>query len=336
MREMVLLIGGYRISQAIYVAAELGIADVLNERPRTPSELAETVGAHEDSLYRVLRMLAGVGVLSETTEGTFQLTQLGAALRSDVRGTPSRNVKAMLHPANWSAWGHLLHAVRTGQTAFEDLHGMGVFEYMSRDATLSTIFDEAMSANTARGGIAIADSYDFSRIETIVDVGGGRGELLAALLKANAHLRGILFERPQVAHAAIATFAISGLARRCRIENGDFFQALPAGASAYLLSHVVHDWDDERAVLLLRNCRSAAGDKGRILIFERLIGLDHVAGLGALHVDMEMMVNTGGRERSQDEYRSLIETAGLRISRILPVPTAPDHSIIECTSSVAR
>lgn len=336
LREMVLLIGGYRISQCIYVAAELGLADRLAAGPMTSGGLAAATGVHAPSLLRVLRMLAGVGVVAQTAPDTFALTALGATLRSDVAGSPSRNVRAQLHPAQWAAWGQLLPAVRLGSTPFEDVHRKGLFDYMAEDDGLARLFDAAMSANTARGGVAIASAYAFAQDETVMDVGGGRGELLIALLTANASLRGALLERPSVVEGARRTLAAAGVGKRCTIVAGDFLAHVPAGASAYLLSHVIHDWDDARAATILRNCREACGQDGRILMFERLLGCDHVAGVAALHVDLEMMVNLGGRERTEAEYRALADKAGLRVARIVPVPGAPDHAIIECVPSGRR
>lgn len=327
-REMVRLIGGYRISQSIYVAARLGIADLLADGALETATIARLCGADEQSLYRVLRLLAGVGVLDEIGQGAFRLTELGATLRSDVPGTPARNAEVQLHPAQWAAWGRLLESVRSGRTAFAELHGMSMFDFMLHDREFARLFDASMTANSERLGKAIACSYDLSDAAIIVDVGGGNGEVLASLLAAHPKANGILFERPHVVDGARTRLDAAGVLARCDIVSGDFFERVPSGASVYLLSKVLHDWGDAQAVSILERCRSACLESSRILVFERLLSADNVAGLPALHVDLEMLVNVGGKERTLQQYEALIATAGLCLQDVVPAQGVADHAIM--------
>jgi hypothetical protein len=329
LRELVRLIGGYRISQSIYVAAELRIADLLRDGSKTADELATSTGTHAESLYRVLRLLAGVGLLTEVALRRFALTQLGAGLQSDVPGSPAPLARVVLHKFKWEPWGHLLQNVQTGQTGFEQVHGMGLFRYLKQNAEEGGLFDAAMTENTARDGIAIADNYDFSNIRTLTDVGGGQGLLIASVLRANPHLRGVLFDLQEVIARGTLVLERMGVSDRCTTVRGSFFESVPSGADAYLLRHIIHDWDDKEACRILRNCRSAAGATGKVLVVERLVGSDHRAGLALLANDLEMMVNVGGKERTEDEFGALFAEAGLRIARIVGPVSVAGHVIIE-------
>lgn len=329
LRELVRLIGGYRISQAIYVAAELGIADLLKDDARTADELSMQTGSHGESLYRVLRLLAGACLLVENAPRRFALTRLGAGLASDVPGSLGPLARLVLHKFKWQPWGHLLENVQTGQTAFEQVHGMGVFEYLQAHSAEGHLFDAAMTENTARDGSDIAASYDFSRMRTLVDVGGGQGLLLASILRANPKLHGILFDLPAVIARSSSVLEKSGVSDRCTTTAGSFFEGIPPSADAYLLRHIVHDWDDAKACRILQNCRSAAGAAGKILVVERLIGPDHRAGMALLANDLEMMVNIGGKERAEAEFRVLFADAGLQICRIIGPIGSAGHVIIE-------
>jgi hypothetical protein len=328
LREMVRLIGGYRVSQAIFVLVELGIVDLFDNEPMAVDELARTTQVHEESLFRVLRFLAGVGIVAETSHRCFDITPLGSALKSRVPGTPAANIRNWLHEAQWTSWGQLLTCVRTGRTAFDDLHGMTLFDFLQRHPDAGLRFDVAMTANTARDGLALCESYDFCRIDTLVDVGGGHGRLLASLLAANPAMRGVLFDRPRVVAGAKSVLANAGVLDRCEIIAGDFFEGVPPHASAYLLSRIIHDWDDARAVRILQNCRLAGAGTAKVLIFDRLVAPDHTAGLPVLHIDLEMMVNLGGLERTKDQFNSLLTAAGFTVSRIVPI-AGTGHAIIE-------
>jgi len=328
-REMIGLAGGYRISQSIHAVAELGIADLLKDGAKTAEELARAAGVHAESLYRILRLLAGVRVFTEVAPRQFALTRLGAVLQRDLAGTPRANVRNWLHESQWTPWGRLLHCLRTGEPAFDAVHGMGFFEYMQKHPDVAQVFNEAMTANTERDGLVIAAAYDFTGIDTLVDVGGGHGCLIASLLRANRAMRGILFDQPEVVMQAAPVLLKAGVLDRCRVTGGDFFEEVPAGASAYLLSHIIHDWDDAKAALILRNCRQAVAGGGRILVFERLVSADHVQGLGVLQIDAEMMVNLAGLERTEEQFRALFARAGLSLVGIRAICESGGHAIME-------
>ena len=237
---------GHYVSHAIYAAAKLGIADLLGTGPQRCDDLAKATGTHAPALRRVLRLLASAGVFAETEDGRFELTPVGSCLQS---GPGSFRPVALLFtsPGVRAAWGDLLHSVRTGEPALNHVFGMGSFEYFAQHPEEAAVFDEAMGAFTAMVAIAVAAAYDFSRFGTIIDVGGGEGALLAGILRANPALRGVVFDMPRVAEGANETIAAAGLGDRCEFVGGDFFEAVPGGGDAYILKHVIHDWDDERA-----------------------------------------------------------------------------------------
>jgi hypothetical protein len=329
LQELVRLIVGYRISQAIYVAAELGLADRLKHGPKTADELANATDSDANCLYRVLRLLAGAGLLVELAARQFALTRMGVGLANDVPGSPAALARMVLHKFKWEPWGRLLKNVQTGITAFEQVHGMGLFEYLPAHPAEGSLFDAAMTANTARDGVDIARCYDFSSVGTLVDVGGGQGLLMASILQANPKLRGILFDLPVVLARGAQELHKSGVSDRCAIVQGSFFECVPRGADAYLLRHIIHDWDDANACRILQNCRNAASPTGAVLVVERLVGPDHRAGLALLGSDLEMMVNVGGKERTEMEFRALFAQAGLQIRSIIgPVGTA-GYAVIE-------
>ncbi len=306
--------------QAISVAARLGIADLLEEGPKRADELAEAVGADQTALYRLLRTLAGLGLFVEDGEGRFAPTPLGRALR---RGDGSAHAAAVYfgEPFVWKAWGNLLHSVLTGEPAFRRAHGTSIFDYLSAHPEAEQAFHAWMTARSQLQVAAVLDAYDFSRFRTVVDVGGGHGSLLAAILDAEPSLRGVLFDLPAVVARAPA------LGDRCDVVGGDFFDAVPPGADCYLLKFVVHDWDDERAARILRNVRSAIADGGTILLLEYVVppGSDyHHAKFMDLHV---LVLTEGGRERTEDEYRRLLRDAGFQLRRV--VPTAAPLAIVE-------
>jgi hypothetical protein len=320
---------GHYVSQAIYVAAELGIADRLAGGPQAHDELAKATGTHAPSLRRVLRLLASAGVLAETDDGRFELTPIGACLQS---GPGSFRAVAQLFggPGVWSCWGELLHTVRTGETAWHRLFGPDSFAYFATHPEEGAVFDEAMGAFTAMVSVAVAAAYDFSPFRTIVDVGGSEGVLLAGILRENPTLRGVVFDLPRLAEGARRKIAAAGLGNRCKFVGGDFFASVPGGGDAYMLKHVIHDWDDERAARILRSCHGAMGPQGRLLIVEGIYPprIDRSdASRGATANDVNMMVCTGGRQRSEAEFRALFDAAGFKLTRI--VPTLAVSSVIE-------
>ena len=315
--DLLRLLLGFRVSQAIVVAAELGLADLLASGPRTTDDLAAAAGVHAPSLYRVLRLLASEGVFAETEAGRFALTPMAAALRRDAPGPVRAHALQIGQGAVWRAWGSLGHAVRTGATAFEHVHGVDFFGYYRQHPEARARFDQLMAAQTAAAARAVAAAYDFSPLRTVVDVGGGRGALAIGLLEAHPHLRGIVFDQPAVVAEARPAIEAAGVTERCETVGGDFFAAVPEGGDAYLLKYILHDWDDERALAILRACRRAMPDDGRLLVVEVLVPRGNGPSY-AKSLDVNMLVNLGGRERTEAEYRALYAAAGFDLTRTIP------------------
>lgn len=259
------MILGYWVSQSIYAAAKLGIADHFTGGEKSCTELAIATNTDEASLYRLLRALASVGIFTETAAGTFAMTPLAAFLQSDHPGS-LRDVSIMMGDReHYNSWGNILHAVKTGSSGFEHLFGMNVFDYYAQNPEPANIFDRAMTSFSSIENAAVKTDYDFSSIRTLVDVAGGHGSLLTAILQANSGMSGILFDVPDVIERAKAHITTSGVSDRCQLTSGSFFESVPAGADAYLLKHIIHDWDDERAIVILKQCHQAMADNGRVL-----------------------------------------------------------------------
>ena len=331
--EIVRLIGGYRISQALYVAVELGIPDLLSNGPKQCDELAANTKTHGPTLYRLLRFLAGAGVCRETRSREFELTTLGSTLRSDVPGSIFPVIRLWLSESHWLSWAHLLHSVRTGEPAFNHAHGMGVFDYLRKDAELSAVFNAAMTTNSSRLSSALLKDYDFSGIRKIVDVGGGHGMTLAKILSANPTVHGVLYDLPDVVAGAGQSIDAAGVRERCEIVGGNFFDSIPQDADRYVLKQIIHDWDDEQSLTILRNCRAAMPNEARLLLIERRIEPDHREAMRVLHIDLEMLVNVGGRERTDAEYRCLLERADFRLVRIVPLVGSAGFALFEAVPS---
>jgi predicted protein tyrosine phosphatase len=320
------LINGYQVSQAIHVAAVLGIADHLREAPRSSDELAALTDTHPQSLYRLLRALAAVGVFHEDGERRFSLTKMGQSLRSDTADSIAGWASLIGRPYYWQTWGHFLHSVRTGDNAFRDLHGSDVWAYRSDHPEESAIFDRAMTALSRGTGAAVIAAYDFGPFDCIVDVGGGQGQLLADLLAARRSARGILLDLPHVVSRAEALLRGKGVAERCQIVGGSFFENVPAGGDLYMLKAILHDWKDEEAIRILRVCRRATKPEGRLLVIERVLGPPNEAADGKFS-DLNMLVAPGGQERTREEFASLLAAAGFTLTRV--IPTGTRHSLIE-------
>jgi hypothetical protein len=316
---MLQMISGIHISRAIYVAAELGIADRLAAGPLSSAELAEQTQAHEPSLYRVLRLLASLGVLAEDERRSFGLTVLGDRLRTDAPA--SMRSWAMLAEAvgGVRSFERIIETVRTGAPGLDLAYGMGLFEFLASHPERAASFDAAMSERTTAFAPSVAAGHDFTGVRTVADIGGGKGTLLAAILRAHGRLRGVLMETPAVAAAAGPVLEAAGVAGRCEVVAGDFFAGVPDGADRYLLANVIHDWDDDRAVAILAECRKAMPRGGRVLIVERLIPGDPEQALPTLLSDVNMLVVTGGKERTNAEYGALLTRAGLAPARVTPV-----------------
>jgi O-methyltransferase domain/Dimerisation domain len=303
-RALLALINGYQVSQALHVAARLGIADRLADGPRSPEELG--LEADPDALRRLLRALAAAGVLSER-DGRYALTELGEGLRSDAPGSLAGWAAFVGRPYHWSSWAALEHAVRTGENAFRAVHGTDVWSYRRAHPEEAEIFDGAMTSLTGRVNAAVAEAHDFGRYGTVVDVGGGRGALLAAIVARHPEVRGVLFDQPDVVAGA-------QLGDRCTAAGGSFFEAVPAGGDAYLLKSVLHDWPDAEAVAILRACHAAGAPV--VLVVER----DLTADPRAAFSDLNMLVGPGGRERTLREYGALLDAAGFRLTGSTTTP----------------
>jgi hypothetical protein len=330
--EVLDLILGFQISQALHVAASLNIADLLSADPKTSTELAAAVGAHPASLYRLMRALAAVGLFHEDERGRFSLAARGHAFRSDVPGSCAPTAQFYAGRSAWAAWGNLLHAVRTGATAFDHVHGKGVWAYRAEHAEDSHAFDRAMAASAARFSEALLAACDFGRFATVVDVGGGDGTLLANILAANPHIRGTLFDQPQAVARAGAVLDALAVRARCALRSGDFFVAIPGGADAYVLKNILHDWDDAASVRILTASRAAMEPHSRLLIFEHVIGPPNTCARGKLS-DLNMLVMTGGQERSLAEFTSLLKQSRFRLLSV--TPTSTPLSVIEAMSDTS-
>jgi len=321
---------GHYFSHALRLATKLGIAEVLQDGPRHFTEIAEATATHAPSLNRVLRLLASVGIFEERENGSFALTSVGDCLRAGVPGSARAMVMLFAGDRVQDSWRDLEYCVRTGNPVFHQRGLHDPFSDPARTAEESANFDAAMADFTTLAAVAVAAAYDFASIRTIVDVGGGNGALLIGILKAHPHLRGTVFDRPSAAERARKQIAERGLADRCEAVGGDFFQQVPQGADAYILKHVIHDWNDDRAVAILRNCHRAMSENGRLLIVEGVYPprIDQsLASRGAAANDVNMLVSTGGRQRSEAEFRSLYDAAGFRLTRIVPTPVPA--SVIE-------
>jgi hypothetical protein len=319
------LICGYWYSQCVYVAAKLGIADILANGPQPVEELAKQTGTHQQSLFRLLRALASLGVFAEEPGQQFRLTPPAELLRRDVPGSQWA-MAVMMGEEHFRAWSELLYSVRTGKIAFEKIFGRPVFEFLSQNPEQAAIFDKAMVGVHGRETAAMTDAYDFSPFASIVDIGGGNGSTLTGILKRHPKLHGTLFDLPGVIQRAGAAVAAAGLSDRIHLVAGDFFESVPGGADAYVLRHIIHDWEEEKALRILSNVRRAIGEDGRLLVVESVIPAGNDPFFGKL-LDLTMLVIPGSQERTEEEYRNLFGKAGFRLARI--VPTTTEVSLIE-------
>lgn len=314
------------IAAVVYAAAKLALADHLAAGPRSAAELAGPTETHAPSLHRMMRTLAGLGILTERDAQRFALTPLGEALKSDAPGSARATLLAFCGPAFWRSWEEVVHSVKTGETGFEKANGMPIFDYLAQHPEEASWFSEAMVGFHGAEPPAVAKAYDFSGSGTIVDVGGATGNLLAAILGRHSGPRGVLFDRPHVVADAPALLEARGVAGRVTIEPGDFFQGIPAGGDVYLLSHIIHDWNEQQCLTILGHCRRAMKPDGRLLIIETVLPPGDTPHQGKVQ-DMVMLVVPGGQERTEAEYHSLLGKAGLRLNRV--VPTESVVSIVE-------
>jgi hypothetical protein len=321
------LTAGKWVSQAMAVVAELGIADLLRDGPRSAGDIARATKASEDGVYRLLRALGGVGLFAETGNRRFRLTPLGRLLRTDSPEAIGGYARFVGHESTWRPWGDLGHSVRTGEPAFDHVYGMPVFEYFAKTPEAAAVFDAAMTSVSTLESKAVVAAYDFSGIKTLVDVAGGHGLMIATILKANKRVRGVLFDLPHVTAGATSLLQSAGVAGRCQLVSGDFFSSVPSGGDAYVMKHIIHDWDDDRATQILRNCHRAMEPGGKVLIVDAVIPHGNSAHFGKL-LDLEMLVLTPrGRERTRVEFQELLTRSGFRLRRV--VPTHTHLSVVE-------
>jgi hypothetical protein len=329
-REMRTLAGSRWVSQAIYAAAELGIADALDAGPRCVADVAGAIGADAGATRRLLRALATVGVVATAGAGEFALTPLGATLRAGADDSVRGSVLLTLGPSAWRAWGALTDCVRTGAIASKVLDGVDDAFAPFATPEAERVFNNAMAEGTRRIARAVTAVYEFTGVRTLVDVGGGYGALLPPVLARHAAMTAVVFDLPRCERGAVELLDAAGLAARSRFVAGDFFtDALPSG-DAYVLKSVLHDWDDERAIAILENCRRAAERDARLLVIETVLPDDigtTIEDQWMAAADLNMLVATGGRERTAAEYRALLHDAGWDVARI--VPTASGLDVIE-------
>jgi hypothetical protein len=326
--QLIRMVVGKWLSQCIHAAAKLGIADLLADGHKPLEELAAATGCQPQPLYRVLRALAAHGIFAELPDQRITLTPLAEYLRSDVPGSVRPMAIVAGDECMWRPYGHILHTLRTDEPAFTHVHGEDTWTYMAQRSELAAAFNDAMTAFSQQDAPVLARSFDFSRFGVITDVGGGHGYLLSAILRAHPRTSGVLFDQPHVVAGARPVLESAGVADRVTPVGGDFFRDVPAGADAYVLKTVLHDWKDEDAGTILRRIRSAIGDRDdvRLLLIEAVIPDGNAWHMGKL-MDIEMLVNVGGVERTEEEWRTLLGDAGFAVVGVSP--TIPPHSIIE-------
>lgn len=319
------MITAYWTSQAIYAAAQFGIADLLSDGPKSADELASATGTKSELLYRLLRALASAGIFAEEDGKRFSLTPLADPLRSDVEGS-QRSLALMMGDAQYRAWGNLADAVQTGDNAYEKIFGKPIFDHLAEQPEKAQIFDDAMTGIHGRETGAILDAYDFSGINVIADIGGGNGSKITAILQKHPAMQGILFDLPHVVGRAQPHIEAAGLSDRCQLVGGDFFQSVPSGADAYLMRHIIHDWDDMKSLSILKNCHAVMSPGNKLLLVESVIPSGNDPFMGKF-LDLTMMLIPGGKERTADEYREIFGKAGFDLVRI--VPTSAEVSVVE-------
>ncbi|MCP4573647.1 MAG: methyltransferase [bacterium] len=325
--QLMKFIVGMWISKPLYVTAELGIADMLVDGPRSIEELARASQTHAPSLYRVMRALASVGIFCETEGKRFELTPMAEYLK-----TGAMRSIALLFNSDWAdqAWGCLMESVKTGDTAFEIAHGMPVTDWLEVNPRAAEVFNEANAVKAGSSHSAIVEAYDFTGQRTLTDVGGGLGILIAEILVANPSMNGIVAETPSVLPGARRTLKEMGIEDRCQVMECDFFESIPSGSDAYLMSNILHDWSDEQCGIILSNCHRAMTMESKLLIVEMIIPPGNEPSVAKL-LDLEMLVTTGGRERTKEEFKILLESSGFGLSRI--IPTNGDVHIIEAMTA---
>lgn len=318
---------GHWVARLIHIAAKLRLADLVKKGPRTVEDLATTAGVQPLALYRILRALASVGVFAETKNRRFKLTPLAATLRTDVPASMHGWALMINENWGWDSWKELLHGAKTGEMPFLKAHGIPIFEYFEKHPEDLQVFGESMTSLSRSENPTVPAAYKFSGIRTLVDVGGGHGSLLATILKANPKLKGVLYDQPSVIARAEKDQHVTakGIKERCRLESGNFFEAVPTGGDAYIMKYILHDWNDEACVKILANCRAAMNEKGKILVVDNVIAPGNDPSWGKL-LDIQMLI-IGGRERTKKEFAAMFAEADLKLTKV--VPTKGPLSIVE-------
>jgi hypothetical protein len=319
------IILNFWMSRAVYIIAKLGIADLLKDGPKTTNELAAATTTHAPSLYRVLRALASVGVL-KMQDGKFELTPMSELLVTDAPGSVRWFMVSELGEEHYPGWGNLMHSVKTGEIAFDNFFGMNIWEYFAKNPEQGALFNNSMSGMTAVVNEAITSGYDFSGFRKLVDVGGGHGGLITGILKKNPNLNGVVFDSPEVIGGTGEKIASAGLSDRCKTVGGDFFQSVPAGGDAYILKWIIHDWDDEKSIRILKNCRQHMSADSRLIVVDAVVPETNKPDFSKFF-DLNMLVMTGGKERTEAEFRQLFQSAGFKLLRV--IPTDLPTSIVE-------
>jgi hypothetical protein len=316
----------YWASKLLLAAAQLQLADHLSAGARSADDLAKQLGLHAGAAYRFLRSVAGLGILTEVATGRFALTPLGEAMKKDAPGSAYATIMTLTGNIGGKAWDQLMYSLQTGKIAGDKVHGKPLFDYLAEHPDEASLFSETMVGFHGMEPPAVAASYDFDRFGSIVDVGGATGNMLIHILQKYSVPRGVLYDLPNVVTDAPAFLESHGMAERVSIESGNFFDAVPKGHDAYILSHIIHDWDEDRCRQILRNCRDAVNADGRVLIVEMVLPESDAPHLGKM-LDMMMLVATGGQERTPSEYAALLEPAGLELVNVVPTDSAV--SIVE-------
>lgn len=327
------MLSGMMTARALQVAAKFGIADHLKDSPKSVTDLAAVTGTDAPSLYRLLRALASQGIFSEVGEMVFAQSPLSHYLRSDVPGSMRDMARMWGDDWHWAACGEMAYSVKNGQPAFDHLYGKNLWQYFGEDnSTASHLFSTAMTSFSESVNQPIVEAYDFSTFHELVDVGGGHGSLLRAILEVNSDLRGILFDLPPVVQSAQAAFRGADLGKRTMLAGGDFFQEIPPDADAYMLKFILHDWSDSKSFEILQNCRYAMRPDSRLLIVEQIIPAGNEPFFGKI-LDLEMLVVLTGKERTASEFKDLLDASGFKLTRI--IPTHSPFSIIEALPDMA-
>jgi len=317
---------GFTLSRSIAVAAQFGVADLLKDGPKSADELAQAIGAHPRSLYRLLRALSGAGVFAEEADGRFSLTPLSELLRGDAPESLRAFAAMMADEVNFEMWAELPYSIQSGKPAAPHKLGMPWFDWLGQNHAKGKEFHDGMTSLSAGAVAAVVNAYDFSGTKKLVDVGGGHGLLLASVLSKYPDMEGVLYDEPAVVRGAAEVLAAHGVADRCETVEGDFFRSAPAGGDAYILKHIIHDWSDEECVTILGHCHTGMTAGGKVLIVEMVIPERNVPAISKF-LDLQMLLLLTGRERTEAEYRELLGRTGFELTRVVPTPSP--YSVIE-------